>query len=88
MVYALGSVSGAHFNPAVTLAILCSYRGLISVQDSVLYIIFQLLGGVTAGLTYLWIFGDSFMLQPVGKYTVYSSPCRTQCCTSFFSFLE
>merc|ERR1719316_2030280 len=75
MVYALGSVSGAHFNPAVTLAILCSYRGLISVQDSVLYIVFQLLGGVTAGLTYLWIFGDSFMLQPVGKYTVYSALC-------------
>merc|ERR1719335_521494 len=75
MVYALGSVSGAHFNPAVTLSILCSARGLITMQDSVLYIVFQLLGGVSAGFTYFFLFGNSFMLQPVGKYTMYSATC-------------
>merc|ERR1719335_605171 len=52
MVYALGSVSGAHFNPAVTLSILFSARGLISIMDSIFYIVFQLLGGVSAGFTY------------------------------------
>merc|ERR1719161_748923 len=75
MVYALGSVSGAHFNPAVTLSILFSARGLISMQDAVLYVIFQLLGGVSAGFSYFTLFGHSFMLQPVGKYTAYSSAC-------------
>lgn len=75
MVYALGSVSGAHFNPAVTLSILFSARGLISIQDSVFYIVFQLLGGVCAGFTYFLLFGYAFTLQPVGKYTMYSAMC-------------
>merc|ERR1719160_1670419 len=64
MVYALGSVSGAHFNPAVTLSILFSARGLISIQDSVFYIVFQLLGGISAGATYYMLFGHSFTLRP------------------------
>jgi len=75
MVYALASVSGAHFNPAVTLAILCSLRGLITVQDSVFYVVFQLLGGFCASATYWMLFGDSFTLQPVGKFTMYAAMC-------------
>merc|ERR1719456_1719636 len=31
MIYALGNCSGAHFNPAVTLAILASRRNMISI---------------------------------------------------------
>jgi len=75
MIYALGSVSGAHFNPAVTLAILCSARGLISLQDTMLYVVSQLFGGICASATYAALFGESFMLAPVGKYTWYAAMC-------------
>merc|ERR1719231_471566 len=33
MIFALGSCSGAHFNPAVTTAIVCSKRGKCSPKD-------------------------------------------------------
>jgi len=75
LIYAMGSVSGAHFNPAVTLSILCSARGLISFQDAAFYVIFQLLGSLCAGATYWMIFGYSFTLGPVGKFTMYSATC-------------
>jgi MIP family channel proteins len=44
MVTALGHISGAHFNPAVTAAMLVTRK--IQVELGLLYIIFQLLGGV------------------------------------------
>jgi aquaporin Z len=73
MIYALGSVSGAHFNPAVTMSILCSARGLISFQDAIFYVVFQLVGAICAGATYCALFGYTFMLQPVGKHTMASA---------------
>ena len=48
MVYALGAVSGAHVNPAVTIGVLAVRK--ISVPDAAGYIIFQLLGAVVAVL--------------------------------------
>jgi len=72
MIYALGSVSGAHFNPAVTLAILLSGRDIISVRDAVCYMVWQLLGGLCAGFTYWGVCGGTFALAPVGKYSVLS----------------
>merc|ERR1711957_989623 len=52
MIFALGSVSGAHFNPAVTVAILLSGRGVISAGDAGAYIGTQIVGGICASLTY------------------------------------
>jgi aquaporin Z len=52
MIYALGSVSGAHFNPAVTLAILFAGRNKLTSQDALYYIGAQLLGGICAALSY------------------------------------
>jgi aquaporin Z len=48
MIYAGGHVSGAHYNPAVTLAVLI--RGKISVQDALPYMAFQIAGGLVAAL--------------------------------------
>ena len=44
LILALGPVSGAHFNPVVTLAFLC--RGELSWQVAVLYATCQLAGGI------------------------------------------
>lgn len=69
MVYSLGSVSGAHLNPAVTVAIGLIGTGKIDSQDFVCYIVSQLLGGIVGAVTYLSIFNDGFVLHPVGSYS-------------------
>jgi len=48
MVYAGGHISGAHYNPAVTLAVLI--RGRISVGEAMVYMGSQLAGAVAAAL--------------------------------------
>jgi len=61
MIYALGDVSGAHFNPAVTLAISIYGAG----KDVALYMLVQIAGAIVAALTYVYIhFGESFPLGP------------------------
>ena len=48
MIYAGGHISGAHYNPAVTLAVLI--RGRISVGEAIGYMIVQIIGGVAGAL--------------------------------------
>lgn len=68
MVYSLAPVSGAHFNPAVTLAILFGGRNIISSEDALKYIGAQIFGGMCASLTYSSMTGGrSFPLAPVGQ---------------------
>ena len=56
MAYAIGPVSGAHVNPAVTLGVLSA--GRMSVKDAIGYIIFQFLGAtIGASLVLLLISG-------------------------------
>jgi len=65
MIYALGSVSGAHFNPAVTLAIKCSGRDMITAGTAAAYMVAQVLGGVLAGFTYAYLMnGKTVPLAP------------------------
>jgi len=65
MIYSLGNCSGAHFNPAVTVAILCSGRELIKPVEAAAYMGAQILGGVAAAFTYaLMEHGKSFPLGP------------------------
>merc|ERR1719343_95312 len=52
MIYSLGNVSGGHFNPAVTLGVVSSGRGVCARSDGALYVASQLCGGLTAGLLY------------------------------------
>jgi aquaporin Z len=67
MIYALGDVSGAHFNPAVTLAILASRVDEAQpAKEVVLYMITQISAGIVAALTYTLIYqGDTFPLGPL-----------------------
>lgn len=69
MIYSLASVSGAHFNPAVTVSIKFSGRGILTMQEVICYVVAQLLGGLAAGATYLAIFGQAFVMEPVGKFS-------------------
>lgn len=76
MIYSIGSVSGAHLNPAVTLAVLMSTNFRPKSTGSPLgagvalgYVAMQFLGGIFAGATYQAIFGAAFMFAPVGRYS-------------------
>mmetsp|Transcript_82414 Transcript_82414/g.249945 ORF Transcript_82414/g.249945 Transcript_82414/m.249945 type:complete len:456 (-) Transcript_82414:123-1490(-) len=65
MIYAIGDVSGAHFNPAVTLAILGSGRGKLLPADAGAYIGTQILAGIVGALTYEAVHsGITFPLGP------------------------
>jgi aquaporin Z len=54
-VFAYGSVSGGHFNPAVTVGVLAA--GAIRAGEAVGYIVSQLVGGVAAALLLLVVLG-------------------------------
>jgi len=55
VIYSLGDVSGANFNPAVTLAITCSCRRKMGIAKAALYVVSQTLGGIAAGFTCFYI---------------------------------
>ena len=53
MVYAIGPVSGAHVNPAVTLGVWCA--GRMSFKHALGYIVFQFIGAIAAAYVLLKI---------------------------------
>ena len=64
LVSALGPVSGAHFNPAVTLAVWI--MGKIAPMRAALYVAAQLVGAVGAGLALKAVFADSWQPSNIG----------------------
>lgn len=63
MIYALGDVSGAHFNPAVTLTFL--FEGDFDVSTTASYMVVQVFGAVVAAFTYTLMYrGENFALAP------------------------
>lgn len=48
LIYAYGHISGAHFNPAVTLGLLVGRK--VEVMNAIWYMVAQFLGGIVAGL--------------------------------------
>lgn len=54
-IYSLSNVSGAHFNPAVTWAVVLSHRNKCTWKDGLCYTLVQLVGGIAAGVLMSWI---------------------------------
>src|SRR5438105_3802024 len=62
MVYMGGHVSGAHYNPAVSLAVLL--RGKLSILDFVIYVIVQVAGALAAASVAAAIKGEFCPIAP------------------------
>merc|ERR1719463_6895 len=70
MIYALGNCSGAHFNPAVTLAIILSGRDKCPASEGAAYMGVQILGGICAAYLYAgMLHGATFALEPGKGFT-------------------
>lgn len=73
LVFSTGSVSGAHFNPAVSLGVLLSQREKISGKDTFIYLTVQCLGAILGACTYWLILGETFTLAPLEPYNAWDA---------------
>ena len=62
MVYMGGHISGAHYNPAVSIAMII--RGLLSVKEAMKYILSQIGGAILAALLVNWLGGAVMEIAP------------------------
>ncbi|EXB38519.1 hypothetical protein L484_003095 [Morus notabilis] len=69
-IYALGHVSGAHFNPAVTIALAAAHK--FPWTHVPMYVLSQLLGATLASLTLRVLFNDQHSLRAI--MTLHSPP--------------
>ncbi len=65
LVYMGGHISGAHYNPAVTLA--CLMRGAIGGKDAAIYMLSQVIGAVAGAATSAALVGKSITVAPGGN---------------------
>ena len=78
MIYAVMNISGAHLNPAVTIALWVTKK--IKTKESIGYIVSQLIGSAVAGLFLLWMF-------PNGKSANFGAPALASGVTIFGGIL-
>ncbi|MFL5762425.1 MAG: MIP/aquaporin family protein [Bacteroidia bacterium] len=81
MVYMGGHISGAHYNPAVTLAILM--RKKIEAKDAFIYMIFQILGATLAAVVVYLCVGKTFAPAPAAGYHYNLKPLMTEMLFTF-----
>ena len=68
IIYMGGHISGAHYNPAVSIAMI--YRGLLTTKEAIKYILSQLAGAFLAALTVNWLIGDVMQVAPSNTASV------------------
>jgi len=67
LILVFGAISGAHFNPAVTLAF--CVRREIGARDAVLYAIVQVAGGIAGVMAAHFMFGEPLLVEGVKART-------------------
>ncbi|CAE7485191.1 TIP4-2 [Symbiodinium sp. CCMP2456] len=89
LVYALGDVSGAHFNPAVTVAVLLSgHDADMTPKRAVHYIGSQLLSCVLAGWCFCLLYnGSSFVLGPGQGFSLTAAAVAEMFFTALLAFV-
>ena len=68
IIYMGGHISGAHYNPAVSIAMI--YRGLLTAKEAIKYILSQLAGAFLAALAVNWLIGDVMQVAPSNTASV------------------
>jgi aquaporin Z len=67
LVYMGGYISGAHYNPAVTLAVFLQKK--IAGKDAIFYVLSQFIGALIATVVFAFIQHKNFIVQPGQDYT-------------------
>ena len=67
LILVFGAISGAHFNPAVTLAF--SLRREITGRDAALYVLVQVAGGLVGVMAAHFMFGEPLLVEGVRSRT-------------------
>ena len=62
MVYMGGHISGAHYNPAVSIAMI--FRDLLTIKEAINYILSQLAGAFLAAIFVQWVGGSVMQIAP------------------------
>ena len=68
IIYMGGHISGAHYNPAVSIAMI--YRGLLTSKEAIKYILSQLAGAFLAAFAVNWLIGDVMQVAPSNTASV------------------
>jgi aquaporin Z len=82
MAYAVGHISGGHFNPAVTCGLVAA--GRFEVGEAIPYIIAQVIGGIAAAAVFYVILSGA----PVGKWNDFLAVSNTYGGDGHFSLLS
>eukprot|EP00747_Dinoflagellata_sp_TGD_P162541 gnl/TRDRNA2_/TRDRNA2_180240_c0_seq1.p1 gnl/TRDRNA2_/TRDRNA2_180240_c0~~gnl/TRDRNA2_/TRDRNA2_180240_c0_seq1.p1 ORF type:complete len:458 (-),score=57.40 gnl/TRDRNA2_/TRDRNA2_180240_c0_seq1:127-1500(-) len=72
MIFSLGDVSGAHFNPAVTVAVMASGRRKCGILQGITYMVAQCVGSIAAAFTFTACYDfQTFDFRPDVPYNLY-----------------
>lgn len=84
-IYSLGAVSGANFNPAVSLALALNNSDEFDWGRAVKYMVAQIAGGIAAALAYGGLFWDVFNLAPAAGFSILQADLRSSSTHSSWS---